>query len=93
VELIEAEHRSAERDPEQQLLDKRAARLVQAFCDGLSEKLRDVFVLSLLEGQPAPVVGEILNLPEDTVYSRVRLVRAAFRKQLDEHNSEHAHET
>lgn len=83
-ELNEAEQPAAFGDPEQALREKRAAALVQTFCDGLSEKLRDVFVLAILEEQPAPEVAQILGVPENTVYSRVRLVREAFRRVLAE---------
>ncbi len=89
VELIEAEHRTSSRDPEQDLSDKQAAQLVQSFCDHLSEKLRDVFVLCLLEGQPATEVALILGVPDNTIYSRVRLVRDAFRKELEKVNFDH----
>jgi RNA polymerase sigma-70 factor (ECF subfamily) len=82
VELIEGQHAGRDPSPEQALENKRAAHVVQCFCDGLSEKLRDVFVLCLLEGQPAPEVAELLRVSENTVYSRIRLVRAAFRKEL-----------
>lgn len=83
-ELDEGEHRAQGGDPEQSLRDKRAAALVERFCAGLSEKLRDVFVLVLLEGQSASDVAQILGVPENTVYSRVRIVRAAFRRMLEE---------
>ena len=82
AELIEGQHAANGPNPEQALESKRAAQIVQCFCDGLSEKLRDVFVLCLLEGQPAPEVAELLRVSENTVYSRIRLVRAAFRKEL-----------
>lgn len=83
-ELTEADHPAAFGDPEQSLQDRRAAALVQSFCDSLSEKLRDVFVLALLEEQPASEVAQILGVSENTVYSRVRIVRAAFRRVLVE---------
>jgi RNA polymerase sigma-70 factor (ECF subfamily) len=82
AELVEGHHVGGGPSPEQALENKRAAQFVQGFCDRLSEKLRDVFVLCLLEGQPAPAVAELLSVSENTVYSRIRLVRAAFRKEL-----------
>lgn len=69
-------------DPEQALATKQTAVFVQKFCDSLSEKLRDVFVLCLLEGWPAGEVAELLAVPENTVYSRIRLAREAFRIEL-----------
>jgi DNA-directed RNA polymerase specialized sigma24 family protein len=44
--------------------------------------LRDVFVLCLLEEQRVPEVAALLQLPENTVYSRIRLVREAFHAAL-----------
>lgn len=71
-----------EGNPEQALSDRRAAELVERFCAELSEKLRDVFVLCLLEGQPVPEVAALLGVSVNTVHSRVRLLREAFRKEL-----------
>jgi len=82
-EPFEVQDEGDGQDPEQALANKQAAQIVQDFCNGLSEKLRDVFVLCLLEGQPATEVAALLDLPENTVYSRVRLVREAFRKELN----------
>lgn len=76
------EHPSVAPTPEQSLVDKRAAEFVQRFCDGLSEKLRDVFVLCLLEGQPPSDVAALLGLSDNTVYSRIRLVREALRREM-----------
>jgi RNA polymerase sigma-70 factor (ECF subfamily) len=69
-------------NPEQSLAERRSAQFVERFCAGLSEKLRDVFVLCLLEGQPANEVAALLGVPGNTVYSRLRLVREAFRQEL-----------
>lgn len=82
TEPFAVQHESDERNPEQVLVNKQAAELVQSFCNNLSEKLRDVFVLCLLEGQPAGEVAALLRVPENTIYSRVRLVREAFKKEL-----------
>jgi len=82
AELIESQHRGDVQDPEQSLADKQAALFVQSFCEKLSEKLRDVFVLCLLEERPPSEVAALLGVPENTIYSRIRLVREAFRKEL-----------
>jgi RNA polymerase sigma-70 factor (ECF subfamily) len=82
LDFNELEHDADTRDPEVSLIDKQSAEFVQRFADGLSEKLRDVFVLCLLEEQRVAEVAALLQLPENTVYSRVRLVREAFHKAL-----------
>ena len=87
-ELLEGSHASQLLNPEQSLAERRAAAMVQRFCDRLSKKLRDVFVLCLLEGQPARDVAELLGTTENTIYSRIRLAREAFRIELERQETE-----
>ena len=82
IELVEAQHPDSGQDPEQALAERQAALLVQKFCDQLSEKLLDVFVLCLLEQRTPAEVSVLLGVPENTIYSRIRLAREAFRKEL-----------
>lgn len=70
-------------DPAQQLESARAGQFVMRFLEGVSADKRDVFVLSVLEELSAPEVAEILGVKLNTVYSRLRLVRADFRAALD----------
>ncbi|MEO8182457.1 MAG: sigma-70 family RNA polymerase sigma factor [Deltaproteobacteria bacterium] len=63
--------------------------LVQSFCDTLDVERRAVFVLSLLEELPAPEVSEVLGIPVNTVYSRVRSLREGLRRLLDQREVEH----
>ena len=70
-------------DPGQQLESARAGQFVMKFLEGVSAEKRDVFVLSVLEELSAPEVAEILGVKLNTVYSRLRLVRADFRAALD----------
>jgi RNA polymerase sigma-70 factor (ECF subfamily) len=69
--------------PGEQLEHARAGRFVMKFLEGVSAEKRDVFVLSVLEELNAPEVAEILGVKLNTVYSRLRLVRADFRAALD----------
>jgi RNA polymerase sigma-70 factor (ECF subfamily) len=69
--------------PGECLADARAGRFVMQFLDGVSAEKRDVFVLSVLEELSAPEVAEILGVKLNTVYSRLRLVRADFRSALE----------
>jgi RNA polymerase sigma-70 factor (ECF subfamily) len=80
--LDELQHDSATPNPEVSLIDKQSAEFALQFAGTLSEKLRDVFVLCFLEEQRVPEVAALLNVPENTVYSRIRLVRAAFHEAL-----------
>jgi RNA polymerase sigma-70 factor, ECF subfamily len=66
-----------------------AARRIEAFCAGLDESWRGVFVLVLLEDVPAPQVAEVLSLPLNTVYSRVRTLRQDLKRWLEKREVEH----
>ncbi len=54
-------------------------KLVQECVQTLSEKLREVFVLYELEELEGSEIATILDIPVNTVWSRLRLARAAFR--------------
>jgi RNA polymerase sigma-70 factor (ECF subfamily) len=83
-EELDLEHEAAGPDPERSLLNKQAGSLVQEFCDSLSEKLRDVFVLCLIEERSVSEVADLLGAPPNTIYSRIRLVREAFRLKIEQ---------
>lgn len=87
---LEAIEDSLGGDPEQNVASQEAARVVDAFSRTLDEGMRDVFVLCLLEEQPAVEVAELLGLSPNTVYSRVRLLRHGLRTWL--HRAEHGGE-
>jgi RNA polymerase sigma-70 factor (ECF subfamily) len=52
-----------------------AARVVRALLESLPEDQRLVLVLSDLEGWTAPEIAQALELPVNTVYSRLRTAR------------------
>src|SRR5688500_10857687 len=56
-------------------------RIMQECVAKLSEKLREVFVLYELEELEGNEIAAILDLPVNTVWSRLRLARAAFRAE------------
>jgi RNA polymerase sigma-70 factor, ECF subfamily len=60
-----------------------AIDIVQSFCAELDLEWRGVFVLALLEELPASEVSDALGIPVNTVYSRVRSLRAGLRRMLD----------
>jgi RNA polymerase sigma-70 factor (ECF subfamily) len=63
-------HRAAERNE--------ARAVVQAGLARLPLEQRAVFVLHELEGLPVPACADVLGAPINTLYSRLRLARAAF---------------
>jgi RNA polymerase sigma-70 factor (ECF subfamily) len=71
--------------PDAQVEAQRAARLIQAFAEGLDEQRRAILVLGLLERVPARELAEALGVPPFTVYSRIRAVREALKTFLKEH--------
>ena len=74
---------SASPGPVEQAQDAEAARFVAAFLEQLDEKKRELFVLAVLEGLPIPEVAEMLGIPLNTAYTRLRRVRAEFRQALE----------
>jgi RNA polymerase sigma-70 factor (ECF subfamily) len=71
------------RAPEESRPDERAANaeavlLVHTVLDGLDDDQREVFVLAELEQLSAPEIARALDEKLNTVYSRLRLARAAF---------------
>jgi RNA polymerase sigma-70 factor (ECF subfamily) len=59
-----------------------AARMLGAILDELDDDKRDVFVLIELEQLSAPDAARVLEIPVNTVYSRLRLARARFEVAL-----------
>jgi RNA polymerase sigma-70 factor (ECF subfamily) len=56
-------------------------KLIQECVKRLSDKQREVFVLYELEEIEGAEIAEILDIPVNTVWSRLRLARAAFRAE------------
>ena len=83
---LEDAHVVSPGSPEQALSGKEAARFVEQFCSQLDDGMRDVFVLCLLEGQPSVDVSILLGMNVNTVYTKVRALRAEFRAALERHH-------
>lgn len=73
--------KGAEDGPDEVASRAQRGRLVQECVMTLSPKLREVFVLYELEELEGNEIAEILDLPVNTVWSRLRLARAAFRQE------------
>lgn len=84
-EYVEGEHaRHVELDesPESKLLRAEATTELLAILAQLDDDQRAVFVLTELEEMSAPEISEALEVPLNTVYSRLRLARAKFSKAI-----------
>ena len=79
VRLDEA-HSSEEPGPFERAQDREIAEFLEHFLDGLRAEQRLLFVLVLVEQMSAPEVAEVLGIPLNTAYTRIRAVKQAFRK-------------
>jgi len=75
--------------PEAQAAQAAALRRLDALLAQMSEPLRECFVLVEVEQLQAPEVAELLCVPVNTVYSRVRLARAAVLEQMSAERDGH----
>jgi RNA polymerase sigma-70 factor, ECF subfamily len=66
-----------------------AARAIERHCETLDTERRALFVLALIEEVPAAEIARALGVPTNTVYSRVRLLRAGFERALRQSEEEH----
>lgn len=85
AEPLEAEPAATNASPAEHAQDAQAAAFVERFVAGLDAKKRDVFVLVMLEELSIPEVAQIVAAPLNTVYTRLRSVRAEFRAALEKH--------
>lgn len=69
--------------------DRQAAAFIQSFLRGLDERKRELFILCLLEELSVPDAAEALGIPLNTAYTRLRRVRAEFRRALAERGTGH----
>ena len=61
-----------------------AANLIRELLEELDDAKREVFVLADLEQMSAPEIAEVLEIPLNTVYSRLRTARREFEAALAE---------
>jgi len=59
-----------------------AARLIRELLLELDEPKRQVFILAELEQMTAPEIAEVVQIPLNTVYSRLRAARLEFEAAL-----------
>lgn len=76
--LDEPEPADCSHTPEQALVDQEARQLVARALEKLGEDRRTVFVLHELNGESAPAISAAIDVPLNTVYSRLRLARKDF---------------
>ena len=62
-----------------------AVRFLEAFLETLDPAQRAVFILAELEQMTAPEIGVAVQAKLNTVYSRLRAARTAFRAAVERH--------
>lgn len=62
-------------------------QLLAKLLNELDEVKREVFVLAELEEMSAPEIAQVLDIPLNTAYSRLRTARQAFEQALARHDA------
>jgi RNA polymerase sigma-70 factor (ECF subfamily) len=75
-------------DPHELLRKREAGRFLYRFLNRLDDAKREVFVLCEVEQLTAPEAAKLTGVPLPTVYSRLRLARAAFERAVARHRAQ-----
>jgi RNA polymerase sigma-70 factor, ECF subfamily len=77
----------ADASPEHAAARSEAVKVLHAILEDMDDQKREVFVLAELEQLPVPEIATALGVNLNTVYSRLRLARAAFNQALVRHQA------
>jgi RNA polymerase sigma-70 factor (ECF subfamily) len=80
--LVDDSVLASEADQEQAAIHAEALRFVYRVLDELTPERRAVLVMAEVEEMTAPEMAEVLAIPLNTVYSRIRLARRDFEAAL-----------
>lgn len=92
LETFEAHRRDAQiirfpqtatTDPERTMAQREILQLVERATDNLPEIFRIVFMTRVIEGMSVEETASLLNLPPDTVKTRLHRARKLVREELD----------
>jgi RNA polymerase sigma-70 factor (ECF subfamily) len=83
IEPLRSEPSSADPSPHADLEARQAATFVDAFVRSLTPEKRALFALAFMEEMPAGEVAQALQIPLNTVYSRIRTLRGELRAALE----------
>lgn len=78
----EVEEHATKGTPEDAASEKQGRALIIAALAMVPLERRTTLVMHDIDGFTAPQIAESLNLPTNTVYSRIRIARAEFKKAL-----------
>jgi RNA polymerase sigma-70 factor, ECF subfamily len=88
-DTLAAEPPSPAPGPHELAADRETLDFVQTYLATLDDSRRELFVLILLEELPVTEVAEILQIPLNTAYTRLRSVRLEFERALAQRDSHH----
>lgn len=83
------ESTSQQSTPLDQAEHRDQVRLLWSLLDRIDSAKREVFVLAELEELTVPEIAELLELPVNTVYSRLRAARQAFNEVFARYKAQH----
>jgi RNA polymerase sigma-70 factor (ECF subfamily) len=83
IETSPADGPTTARSPHEELERRQALAFLDQVLQQLGDELREVFVLSEIEGLTAPQVSELLDIPTGTVASRLRRARRDFSQHVE----------
>ena len=72
----------ASASPQEAVAKRQAVAILQEILAGMNEDQRFVFVLAEVEQVPVPEIAEALSLSPNTVYSRLRLARRTYQREV-----------
>jgi RNA polymerase sigma-70 factor, ECF subfamily len=84
---IEAETAAHHNTPHDELARRQAIEVLYRLLDELEPAKRTVFVMADLEQMSAPEIASVLDVPLNTVYSRLRVARQEFDDNLRRHKA------
>ncbi len=90
---LQVEHASQPQDPAKSLELKRSLDWVRRCLLDMPAEQREVFVLAEIEGMAVPEIAQAVAAPLNTVYSRLRLSRQRFAKELRDHQTQQQEST
>ncbi len=76
--------RASAGDLRQEVEKNERLALAQRALAALDDSKREVFVLACIEGMSAPEIAQVIAVPINTVYSRLRAARQAFGQAVSE---------
>lgn len=84
ADLLDEEPLSCTGNPEEEITRAEATKRLSDALESLSPELRAVFVMHELDEFTGPEIADVIEVPLNTVYSRIRLARRAIEAALDD---------